>query len=344
MAGSFLLLGTLLATGGCGYKNQPVPPESIVPKPVEDLRYTVDEKGVTLTWSYPVETIRGTDVVDVSSFELYRAVVPIEEYCAGCPIPFGEPITLPGGESGQEVRRKAEYKSALLRSKHKYFYKVRSRTSWWASSDDSNIVSFIWHIPAKPPQNVAAAAKGDEIVISWQPVTELLDGSQIDIPVEYQVLRSVGGQGFEPLGAAVSGTSLVDSQVVTDQKYFYKVQTLLSVMENKVGSGVSEVASAIPVDTTPPPAPVGVTAVETDSGIKIFWDASSESDVGGYRIYRRSSDQDEVSQIGEVQAAYTLFVDKTARDDVRYYYSVTTIDQAEPANESMQSREATLGY
>ena len=48
LAGALLLAGTLFLVGGCGYKTAPVPPDSIVPKAINDLRYSVSEKGVTL--------------------------------------------------------------------------------------------------------------------------------------------------------------------------------------------------------------------------------------------------------------------------------------------------------
>ena len=50
-AGLFLLATTILVSGGCGYKNPPIPPQSIVPEAVNDLVYTVGDKGVDLTWT-----------------------------------------------------------------------------------------------------------------------------------------------------------------------------------------------------------------------------------------------------------------------------------------------------
>ena len=38
------------------------------------------KSGVRLSWSYPVKTIKGTDIVDISSFDLYRAVIPLSDY------------------------------------------------------------------------------------------------------------------------------------------------------------------------------------------------------------------------------------------------------------------------
>ena len=155
LAGALLFTGTLFLVAGCGYKTAPVPPDSIVPKAINDLRYSVSEKGVTLNWTFPKETIRGTDLTDISTFDVYRAVVPLNDYCPTCPIPFNEPIQVAGGLVDPESNRQGTYETSLLRSGHKYFFKVHARTSWWAASPDSNIVSFIWHTPAKGPEGVS---------------------------------------------------------------------------------------------------------------------------------------------------------------------------------------------
>ena len=342
-AGAVIVLTALLTAGGCGYKSDPVPPESVVPRAIDDLRYTIDESGVRLTWSYPAKTIKGSDMVDVSSFDIYRAVIPLAEICTSCPIPFGEPIEIPGGMTSEEGRiRTAEYRTSLLRSGHKYFFKVRSRNSWWAASADSNIVSFLWHIPAAAPENLQAVADDSRISLSWKPVATLIDGSAADGKISYQVLRSQGGKEFGAVGSSVSQPAFVDSQVINGQKYFYKVQSQLSFEGNLVDGGVSEVVSASPVDKTPPPPPSGVRAVHTGSTIKVFWDPSSDPAVSGYRVYRRPADKTKPELIGEVKAAFTLFEDSQPPEGVRVYYSVTAIDQSKAASESDFSREATI--
>lgn len=342
-AGALVLVWALFF-GGCGYKTLPVPPETIVPKAIEDLRYSVDEKGVTLSWSYPLETIKGTDLTDIASFELYRAVVALDSYCATCPIPFGEPIIVPGGMTGGEGRRKGTYESALLRSGEKYFFKVRSRTSWWAASADSNIVTFVWHMPAKAPVGLQAVG-GDRLVrLQWQPTTQLMDGQQLDLPVHYQLLRSLDGKTFTELGAAGQETNSADASVQNGQTYFYKVQSVLQVDGNAVGGGISEMATAVPVDLTPPESPTGLTVVATGKGFKIFWDNSTASDLQGYHVYRRAADQKKRERIADVPAIYAIYEDNDAPADGSFYYSVTAYDSMTPANESKPSAEATVRY
>lgn len=342
VAGASLLLGaSLLVVGGCGYKNHPVPPETVVPQAIKDLGFETDEKGVTLAWTYPMETVRGKDIETISSFELYRAEIPLKDYCSTCPIPFVDPVEQPAGLTTEDGKaRKAVFTMSGLKPGYKYFFKVRSRTSWFAESADSNIITFIWQMPARAPENLTAKVGNREIVLKWQPVTLLRDGGPVGNPLQYQVLRSTGGRDFEKIGV-VEGTSFVDRQVAIKQQYTYQVQSELLVGKEVVAGGMSRPVSTLAADLTPPAAPTGVSAIETDMGIKVLWEKSAEEDLGGYRVYRRTAAAKEMSLVGEVEPAFTLFVDTKAEPGVRYYYAVTAIDQGTPVNESAKSAEAT---
>lgn len=340
-----LLVFAFIGASGCGYKNKPIPPEEVVPIQINDLRYSTNDEGVKLTWSFPVKTIRGAGIENISSFQLYRAEIPLKEYCGSCPIPFGEPMALNGGVpfDGQQ-RRIASHLATKLRSGHKYFYKVRAKTSWWADSDDSNIITFVWFEPASSPQGLKAIASDKNISLKWQPVTSRADGKPLDMNVKYQVMRSQGGKDFKKIGKPIVDTRYIDKNLQNGQKYFYTVQSIVSYEGELAEGGVSEKASAVPVDLTPPDAPEGVTAVSTDVGIKVFWDQSDSRDLGGYKIYRREADTKGYTLVGTLQPEFTLFVDNKASDEIRYYYAVTAIDTAQPPNESKKSKEATIRY
>lgn len=344
LAGALLLTGTLFLVGGCGYKTDPVPPDSIVPKAINDLRYSVSEKGVTLNWTFPKETIRGSDLTDISAFDVYRAVVPLDDYCPTCPIPFNEPIQVTGGLVDPESNRQGTYETSLLRSGHKYFFKVHARTSWWAASADSNIVSFLWHTPAKGTEGVSVKAADNSAIISWQPVTTLMDGQQTDYPLSYQVLRSKDNKNFAAIGSATSKTQYVDNSLLNGETYYFKVQSILNVDKNAISGGISKSVTVVPVDLTPPSAPAGVTAVQTGAGIKIFWDKSEDADVQGYRIYRRGGKDGVAKKIGEVPAVYAIFEDTDVDASTSYYYTVTAYDKADTPNESVKSREASIRH
>lgn len=339
--GVFFLGASFLLTGGCGFKNKPVPPASVVPHAIDDLRYTINDKGVQLTWSFPVKTIKGSVLDDISSFQLFRAEIPLEDYCGSCPVPFAEPVMVNGGSPMDgETRRKVTFDSNLLRSGHKYFFKVRSRTSWFADSADSNIITLVWFDPAPAPGKVTAVPGDRQISLAWQPVALKTAGK--DLAIKYQVLRSLDGKEFTKIGDPLAATSYIDRQVRNGQKYLYSVQTLTGYKNELAEGGVSKEVATSPIDLTPPVAPTGVTAVRTDAGIKVFWDRSDAPDLAGYRVYRRAANKDTYEMLGKVEPTFTLFVDTKAGEDVRYYYAITAVDGATPANESNKSKEATI--
>ena len=165
-----LLFMVVAGTTGCGYKTMPVPPAEIVPKAITDLRYELNDQGVTLKWTFPEQSVNGDTLTNIDSFALFRGVVPADEYCENCPIPFGEPIRVEGGAVAEGNPRTGEYRATLLRPGHLYFFKIRSSSGWWAESADSNIVSFMWDIPPASPQTLNAQAADRKVVLRWSPV------------------------------------------------------------------------------------------------------------------------------------------------------------------------------
>lgn len=341
LMGVFFIGASFFLAGGCGFKNNPVPPESVVPRAIDDLIYTVSDKGVQLNWSYPVKTIKGSVLEDISSFQLFRAEIPLENYCGSCPVPFAEPVAVGGGSpmDGQE-RRKVSYDSSLLRSGHKYFFKVRSRTSWFADSADSNVITFVWFDPAEATGKVTAVPGDHRVSLTWQPI--VLKTANKDLAVKYQVFRSLDGKDFTKIGDPLTATSYIDNQVNNRQKYVYTIQTLTEFKNELAQGKISKEVTATPIDLTPPLPPSGVTVVRTEVGIKVFWDHSDNAEVSGYRVYRRTSDKDSYEMLGNVEPTHTLFVDTKVSDGVRYYYAITVLDAATPANESSKSKEATI--
>lgn len=343
-ASALLLVGALMFSGGCGYKNTPVPPQTVVPKAIEDLRYAVEENGATLTWTYPAETIGGDNISAIESFELFRAEVPLADFCSTCPIPFGEPLDLPGGVTVDEKRRRAEHQSGMLRSGYKYFFKVRSRTSWWASSDDSNIVNFVFHTPAAAPVGLNASPGDKKITLTWSPVTTLVDGKVADFPLSYQVMRSDDNKEYSEIGSALSETTFVDTKARTGKKYYYKVKSSMLLKDTPLEGSLSKSISAVAADITPPAMVTGVTVVASTTNNRIFWDRVKDADLAGYRVYRRNEAEKTAKLIGKAGVTQTLFLDKEVPEDARVFYSVTAIDNAKPANESKRSKEATTRH
>ena len=336
MAAACLLLAALILTG-CGYKNLPVPPAQMVPQAISDLRFVEDGKEGRLEWTYPVKTVTGADLVAIDSFELFAATIAAKDYCPTCPIPFGPPQVLPAGESRIEGKKKiASTPAPGLVPGNKYFFKVRSRTSWWVSSDDSNTVTFVWHVAASPPQDLRVKAGTRNLELTWQPPSSMADGSPLAAPVRYQVQRGEGGQTFANI-AVLETPHYIDGSVRVGIEYSYRVRALTLLDGEEIAGQASAVASAA-VANAPvlvPPSGVGIAPIAT--GIRIYWDAVDGA--AGYRVYRRAAGDDDYRRVGEVGPEANAFIDQSARHGVVYYYAVTTLGAGDA--ESVQSRPAS---
>jgi len=117
----------------------------------------------------------------------------------------------------------------------------------------------------------------------------------------------------------------------------------IRMYENTEAAGLASAAvSGMPRDLTPPAPPQQVTAVASAEGVKLVWDAVAESDLAGFRIYRRLSGESKPKRIGEVGADSLAFIDGASPRGISlWHYAVTAYDQA--GNESQPSIEVTFG-
>ncbi|MCK9173661.1 MAG: hypothetical protein M0O96_00055 [Desulforhopalus sp.] len=326
---------TTLLLSGCGYKDDPVPPQSVVPLAIENLRYVINDKGAELSWSYPSKTLKGAPLEDISSFELFSTGVPMDEYCKTCPIPFGKPQALPGGAvyDGNQLRSGA-YQAGGLTSGYRYFFKIRSKDSWFAESPDSNIVTFVYSIPPAAPSSLRADTGDGEVSLHWAAVKILQDGARLPAPVQYQVMRSTGG-ALSPIGQLQDGLSWKDTTVNNGGKYRYAVRSVIDFDGSLVPSLDSATVSVSPVDATAPEAPSHVQVVAMTQGVKVFWVSSDSSDLAGYRIYRSGTGKN-YKLVGKMDATATLFNDSEADANSSWYYVITAVDKI--GNESNRSQ------
>jgi hypothetical protein len=338
---SVIVLLTLLS--GCGKKTPLVPPQKLVPERINDLRYFLDEQGVTLKWSYPTKMENGDALKAIESFEIYRAVIPQEEFCRGCPVLFEEPVEIDGGylPASGDIRT-AAYTEENLQNGNVYFFKVRSRAGWWYPSGDSNVVSFVRGLAPKAPQGLRVEAGDRSLAISWNQVTENIEGKPLENSALYQIYRRSGNEVYSPLGKPLQEPKFIDAGLLNEVMYTYKVRALVAYGDTLQTGAASQEVSGVPRDLTPPPQPQHLMAVAISDGVKLVWQAVAVDDLNGYRIYRREEKTDGPLLIAEVGPEQNQYIDRSIKHGRKLFYTVTAFDRAQPVNESLPVAEVIV--
>jgi hypothetical protein len=91
----------------------------------------------------------------------------------------------------------------------------------------------------------------------------------------------------------------------------------------------------VEVDFIPPNPPTGITVLNGDNRVDIFWNENREPDLAGYNIYYSDAYDGRYWLIGS--SAYNDFIDYDAVNGETYYYAVTAYDFN--GNESDLSRD-----
>jgi fibronectin type 3 domain-containing protein len=151
----------------------------------------------------------------------------------------------------------------------------------------------------------------------------------------YKIYRGTVSGSEAPLTSVGPTTTYSDNAVVNGTTYFYKVTAI-----NGVGEGPqSNEASAGPVVTTVPTAPVGLSASGGSSVINLSWSAPSSnggSAITGYRIYRGATSGTETLFVSV--GSTTSYSDTAVFSGTTYFYKVTAVNGV---GEGPQSNEAS---
>ena len=333
----------LILISGCGKKSALIPPQELVPVAINDLRYSLDERGAYFTWTFPEEMVSGDALQAIESFELLWTAIPEKDYCEECPVRFDKQVLINGGElPSSGASRRAEYMEEDLREGYHYMYKVRSRAGWWYPSSDSNIISFTWKSPPKIPEGLRVVPGDGRLVVSWNPVKENIAGRPLEQAPMYQVYRKQGEGQFVALGEPVPVLKFIDTGLNNGMLYEYRVRALLVYGTTRQAGGASQEIAGTPRDLTPPPQPENLVAVDTPAGVKLVWQAVTSEDIAGYRIYRREENSS-AELIAEVDIGRNQYIDHHSIAGSKLFYSVSSFDKTQPPNESLRSAESAVG-
>lgn len=129
-----------------------------------------------------------------------------------------------------------------------------------------------------PVTALEARAGTNEVALSWNGVADPSIAS-------YQVLRGIDDAKVTPLATVSSSAQRYDDRVAAGHIYHYDVvaKTRAGILGYASGG-----ATAVVGKTTPPDAPANLVAKAQRDGIVLAWQASRDSSVHMYNVYRRA--------------------------------------------------------
>ena len=132
-------------------------------------------------------------------------------------------------------------------------------------------------------------------------------------------------------------TTFEDPRVEFGAERCYVVRTVDTVGGLHVESEPSPKACVTFVDTFPPSAPRGLTAVASEGAIDLIWDPNTEKDLEGYLVLRGEAPGETLQPLTPKPIHETTYRDTSVRPGVRYLYAVVAVDKAMPPNRSAMS-------
>lgn len=339
-----------LGLPACGRKGPLVAPETRAPEPVADLRALVRDAGIELTWMVPTSRMDGTRLREVERTRLYRvddagegparpALLDGDAVRGWTLLTTVRPTPPAASLHGQRI---VHLDDRALVPGRRYTYTVTSTDVQGRTSGPSARVSALLIAVPEAPWNLRATPGEGEVRLSWSPPDRLRDGSAVEGPLAFEVLRAPGAEAaLAPVARTPAGaTTLVDAGVENDQTYWYAVRAVRTEAGTNAQGPATARVTATPRDMTPPSAPTALVAVPSEASVRLSWRASPEPDVAGYIVYR-TGPTGAVERVGTTPAPDTTFTDHPVpAGAVRY--EVTAYDRAARANESPPSAPVTV--
>lgn len=136
--------------------------------------------------------------------------------------------------------------------------------------------------------------------------------------------------------------SFTDSRLAFGEERCYTVRAVLVYGGARLESPTTPASCVTPKDTFPPAAPRNLSAVGSEGGVSLIWEADTEADLDGYLVLRGELKPDgtqpeKLAPITAQPIHETTYRDNTAKPGVRYVYAIVAVDKATPRNVSEES-------
>ncbi len=350
----------LLLLSFCGKKGPILPPVVKIPKPVKDCNAIQRGNKVILEWSLPNTYTDGSPMAEIAEVEIWLWKKKSEESRNENPAKKEARISL------EEFQKEAEL-LALIKNEDIPHYRIQEekdiiqcRYTYELSGEDVLSETLIFSFKIKdgrkrlsafsellviqpkilppPPMNPNAVVFEEHIKITWEESEKSTNESTIPIVKGYNIYRSEGRGRMSRINPKViKETAFIDKKFEFGFTYFYMIRTTISDSAPFYESDDSEIIEILAKDVFPPDAPVGLIAIAGEDYIALSWDANSEKDLAGYRIWRKKEEEHKYILLTPDPVKENVYNDIVVEKNIRYCYAITALDVC--GNESNKSKE-----
>jgi hypothetical protein len=348
---ALLLILCLLGLEGCAKIGEPQPPQVLVPKPAVDLAARQFSDRILLTVSQPVENTNGSRVTTLDRVEVFRLAGDRQD--AG---PLQDQAFLAGAEQIQSISARElpghfrngalafwDLKPADPASFYaqglRYAVRFINRKNQTAGLSNQAFVAPV-AIPAAP-EGLSCELFRERIRLTWKAPEKNADGSAPARIAGYNVYRSEDAKTFPvtPLNIApLPAPEFEDRSFEFDKTYYYAVSVVGSTENPYAESFTSNPLAITPVDRFPPGMPKNLDAVVENGVVTLLWSPPEDTDLAGYRVYRKEEGSAARSLLQAQLVVAWSFRDDQAILGKKYEYSVAAVDTH--GNESQASTVA----
>lgn len=341
----------------CGKKGDPLPPLTLVPKPIEQFELVQRGGLLILDWRLPTAYTDGSPLPGYSGLEFWmlkeekdpESEFPVlspeklresgeiilelssEEFSRYQPDPEGSPLrfhyehTLEQAELGK-VRVTFALVVKDKKRRHSSFSQLRSL--------EPLVVSL-------PPGGLEAKVSVKSIEVSWTAPAGNLDKSEPAAVKGYNLYRAdLDGEPMLINPSLILETKFEDTNFAFGETYRYLIRAAANDYPPYIESADSQVLEVVAKDTFPPAVPKDLVAIAGEAFVSLSWDLGRDADLSVYRVWRRRVGEEEFQCLTSEGVSESAYTDHSVMSDQEYEYAVTAVDRV--GNESEPSKPITI--
>lgn len=133
-----------------------------------------------------------------------------------------------------------------------------------------------------------------------------------------------------PINAAPLSALAFNDPLDNERRHCYTVRAVLGAAQLLVEGDPSPRVCIVPVDITPPAAPVGLAAVVAEGAISLIWEPNAEADIGGYLVLRGRAGDATLQPLTSSPIPDARYTDRTVTPGEPYVYAIVAVDSRVP--------------